>query len=226
MIKKFLLYILNFKFTNLFKADNEISRSFWKNHKNWQISKVSVERFNNQKQFLLTHYIPILDKNQVICDYACACGDWSFMVSPYVKHIDAYDISPSMIEKAKQEAEKRNITNINFQVSEAETFEFEKVYDSIMVLGLFTCIFDDSVCENFIKKIGNAVKPKSYIVIKDTISEGEPKIGKPNLKYRAIYRNKQKYIEMYTRNGFELVTEEYIYKEGEICSVMAIFRKV
>lgn len=219
------------RFVNLFRSEQDISTNYWKSQKEWRVKDALKERYTNTKKFIDEKYIPLLKSDDIVCDYGCACGEWSFAISPYVKSIDAYDMNRDLISQGIKDAEELGITNVNFETSEASTFSFQKQYDSIMILGLFTCIFDDKVCLNLVKDASDAIKKSGYLIVKDTITLGNDDMKYVEGNYAGMYRNREKYIGFYQNNGFKLIEETYLMEKKNfngthVASFMGIFEKM
>ena len=56
----------------------------------------------------------------VVFEFGCGTGSTALAHAPFVKQILATDISPRMIEIAKQKANAADITNVTFAVSAIE----------------------------------------------------------------------------------------------------------
>lgn len=59
-----------------------------------------------------------LDPNYIVLDFACGTGITTIELSENVKKIYAIDISEKMIEVAKQKAISKNITNVEFMITD------------------------------------------------------------------------------------------------------------
>ena len=69
-------------------------------------------RLEENKDYITT--LKYLNINDTVLDYGCATGIISNAIADKVKEIHAIDISPKMIEVAKEKASELNIENVHF----------------------------------------------------------------------------------------------------------------
>ena len=74
----------------------------------------------------------LLNESDVVLDFACATGELSVSVAPYVQRVQGIDLSSKMIESAKQKARDRQVNNVSFQQGE--------VFDSTLEDGAFSVV--------------------------------------------------------------------------------------
>jgi len=219
------------KVLNLFRSEQEISYKYWNSKEDWKVKDALKDRYEQTKKFLLEKYIPLLKKSDLVCDYGCASGEWTLLVSPHVKHVDAYDMNFGLIKNAISEAKKNQIENIHFEVSEASSFAYQSKYNSIMILGVFTCIFNDCVCEEFVRKTSESIVEGGYLIVKDTLTLDKKDMKYVNNDYAGMYRTREKYVDFFTGNRFKLIEETYLMEKKDfqgrhVASFMGIFKKV
>jgi ubiquinone/menaquinone biosynthesis C-methylase UbiE len=72
-----------------------------------------------------------------VLEIGCGTGSTALSHAPHVKHVLATDISPAMIEIAKDKAEAGHVENVTFEVSAADSHGIpESRYDVIMAHNL------------------------------------------------------------------------------------------
>lgn len=200
-------------FTNSNQAAKEVQtvlnlQDFWKEKIVWT---PPVQTKRTQQEFLEKYFIPNLHKDDVILDFACADGQWSEVIAPYVKRVDGFDCSEKMLETARKNSEEKQLSNVFYQYMDAVNVRFECRYDHIMMLGLLTCIDDDGTADRIVKTVAESINEGGYLVVRDTLNMYEPDDVYYNEQtYSAIYRAKDNYEEIYLRNGFELVAYQYL----------------
>lgn len=178
---------------------------YWSNQQNWSLSSLYPERYKNQQEFFEQYFIPLLDQTQYVCDLASANGEWSMKVAPYVNAIDGFEYASGMVEFANKEAEKKGILNARFYQADACALQFDKLYDNFMMMGLLTCIFDDSDALNIVRKVYQAIRKGGHLIVKDSMNvAGEDVIYLYNFlsRYDAIYRSKEQYYKLFEQAGF------------------------
>lgn len=97
------------------RYQNDSMTAWWTKQKNWTV-KNGVNGFLDEqiRKWLEEMYLPYIDETQIVGDLACASGQWSFLIAKKAKQVYAFDYSKSMIDFAKDKAEKLNINNIEF----------------------------------------------------------------------------------------------------------------
>lgn len=183
------------------------AKSYWKNCKNWTFKDICPDRYNNQIKIAKEFYLPLLPKDALILDLGCADGWFSFEIAPSVYHIDAIDISENLIQTAQDTQKINNINNINFQVGEVDkVIDTNKLYDSVMCMGIFTCIVKDSEVTKIIQEFSSRIKLNGILFLKDSLSKTTRQyLDQDN--YAAIYRYEDDYIKLFTNEGYELLHE-------------------
>ena len=227
--KKYFSVILKIPFIVNYIA-NKKSQNYWIKQKNWRVKDIFYERAIKQEQFLEKKFAPLIKKDSIVCDFACACGDFAFIMAPFVKKIEGFDLSLDMVKLANKIAKDKKINNTRFYQADAYDYIFKKKYDHFMCLGLFTCIINNNKANNIIKKIADAIKVKGYLVVKDTLTTKNKDIVHLILNdpYSANYRSKKKYLKMFKDNNFKLIEETKLSEanDNRFSSFCAIFQKI
>ena len=98
----------------------------------------------------------------VVFEFGCGTGSTALAHAPFVKHILATDISPRMIEIAKQKANAADITNVTFAVSAIEdAARGEETYDVVMGHSILHLVEDRNAA---IAQAHNLLKPGGAFV--------------------------------------------------------------
>lgn len=97
-----------------------------------------------------------------VLEIGCGTGSTAIIHAPYVKHIQATDISSKMIEIAQGKADASNIANITFQQSTVDDFSApEQSYDTVLALSVLHLLEDRN---GAIAKIHGLLKPGGIFV--------------------------------------------------------------
>lgn len=186
---------------------------YWKEKNIYTPSVEISEIAKRQKRFLEKYFLPQLKHDQIVCDFACASGEWSEIIAPYVGHIDGFDCSKRMIESAKKNAVLKKIDNISYDYMDAVQLHFDREYDHFVMMGLITCIEDETVIEHIVQLVAESVKSGGYLILRDTLNMSEQdKVYYNSLareNYIAVYHSKKFYENIFIKNGFEILEEEY-----------------
>ena len=102
---------------------------------------------------------------QKILDVACGTGAQVFELAPFAKEVTGIDVSESMIRKAEQTKEKRNISNVHFRVCDATgNWKFN---DNEFDIALITMALHQFPPVNFAAILGEMKRVAQQIIILD-----------------------------------------------------------
>ena len=218
---EFLLYMSKI---NEKQEKNNAAQSWWSIQTDWTAKFTTPKRYNILSNFILQKFVPFLQPDFVVCDLACACGDFSFLIADKVKQIDAFDLAEGMIKTAIRTVKKKKINNIVFKQADALTINLgTNKYDAFMMLGLLTCIDDPYIIE-IVKKVHHSMKDRAKLIIKDslTLCDSTEYIYCSASGYSAYYHNQKEYLDFFNKNGFKLLD---IVSLEEDKSISCIFEK-
>src|SRR3989344_3035096 len=66
------------------------------------------------------YYLPYLKRTDQVLDLGCHAGEHSFKAARRVNQVVGLDINPALIKTAQAEANRRQLTNINFRLHNLE----------------------------------------------------------------------------------------------------------
>ena len=165
----------------------------------------------------------LLDKNTTLLDLGAGVGTWSFLFAEKCKKVVAVDYTEKFVELARQEAQKRNIVNVEFICQPAQQFLSNIMFDVIFISGLFVYLNDEE-CEQLLSKIPSYSKVGCSLILRD----GTGILGRYEIHdkysenlhayYNAIYRTREAYIQMFKGIGFEFVKDENMFEEESVLS--------
>ena len=139
-----------------------------------------------------------INNDASILDAACGAGRYSIKFAELGFNVTGFDLSSTLLEIAKSEAEKRNL-KINFKLSDIREFFTSEKYD--LVASLFTSFgYFDSDDENFmfINNAYNMLADNGYYVLdylnkdfleNNLIGNSEKKIEDKNIFESRQIRN-------------------------------------
>ena len=90
---------------------------FWDRHaERYSNSPVSDEESYQKKLQVTREYLrPDMD----VLEFGAGTGSTAIAHAPHVKHIEAIDVSPKMVEIARGKAAANNVKNVTFRCSRA-----------------------------------------------------------------------------------------------------------
>lgn len=188
--------------------------TYWKEVDYYDTKEVISVSSAKQTQMLNEYFVPHLTGESVVCDLACASGEWSRFVAPYAGQIEGFDVSEKMIAYAKRKSEEEGIRNTDFVCTDALGLELAHTYDHFLMLGLITYIRSEEEADAIIGRVARAVKSGGMLATRDTLNiseDGTVFVYDEQAHYFCSYHSAKRYREMFERHGFSLVAEEYFY---------------
>jgi len=97
-----------------------------------------------------------------VLEFGCGTGSTAIAHAPYVKHIQAIDISSKMIEIARSKADAGNIKNVTFERSTIDDFSVpDQTLDAVLGLNILHLLDN---WEGVIAKVHKMLKPGGIFV--------------------------------------------------------------
>jgi len=129
----------------------------------------SAEKDSKSKISDLDNYQKKLDETQSllephmrVLEFGCGTGSTAITHAPYVKHIDAIDISNNMLEIARDKARAAGVDNVVFTHSNLSEFNVADASVDV-VLGLSILhLLPDHVAT--LRKVERVLKPGGYFI--------------------------------------------------------------
>ncbi len=113
-----------------------------------------------QKKLQVTREYLRPDMN--VLEFGCGTGSTAIAHAPYVKHIQAIDISSRMIEIAQGKADARAVENVTFEQSTIDEFSVsDQTLDAVLGLSILH-LLDNK--EEVIAKVHRMLKPGGIFV--------------------------------------------------------------
>ena len=200
------------------------SARFWdKIAKRYSRKPVSDEAAYQKKLRVTREY---LRPDMEVLEFGCGTGSTAIAHASFVKHILATDISPKMIEIARQKADANDVENVTFTVASIEAFNAsDNSFDAVLGLSILHLLADK---EAAIAKVHKLLKPGG-VFVSNTVCLGDTMkwfrfIGPIG---RAL--GLMPLVRIFTRNELEesLVTAgfefEYVWQldEGRVVFIVA-----
>jgi phosphatidylethanolamine/phosphatidyl-N-methylethanolamine N-methyltransferase len=126
---------------------------FWDKFANVYDSFINVI-FSKTYKIILYNLDSDLNTTNKVLDIGTGTGIIPFSISSKVSSITAIDISPEMIQTARQKLENSNIKNIDFQVQDSYSLTFpDKSFDRVIASNLLHLLFEPEKPINEIKRV-------------------------------------------------------------------------
>ncbi len=177
-----------------------------------------------QKKLQITReYFPA---DSEVLELGCGTGSTAIEHAPYVKHIEAVDISSKMIEIAEAKAKAKDINNITFKISAIDSFSLPaQTVDVILALSILHLVGNKK------EVIANAYKilKPGGVFVSSTVCLGNTmkllKLVAPAGKLFGLtikIFTTQQLIECITDAGFEI---DYQWQAGSVNVAFIVAKK-
>ena len=133
---------------------------FWDKHaERYSKSPVADEESYQKKLQVTREY---LQPDMEVLELGAGTGSTAITHAPYVKHIQAIDISSKMIEIAQGKADANNIKNVTFKRSSIDDFSMsDQTLDAVLGLSILHLLENR---DEVIAKVHKMLKPGSIFV--------------------------------------------------------------
>lgn len=127
-----------------------------------------------------------LSSEMRILELGCGNGRWIGELAPSVRRYVAVDLSGPMLEKARQLATERKLSNVDLVEADARTYLPDGAFDIIYLAGVSQFFDDDDLAER-LRTLRPSLAPDGVIVDRSTVylhARGYPE----NPDYWCVYR--------------------------------------
>jgi ubiquinone/menaquinone biosynthesis C-methylase UbiE len=111
-------------------------------------------------------------KDMQILDLGCGPGIVSAALAPYAREVVAFDLTPEMLEKARQRCQEAGLRNVRFELGRAEELPFEAGSFDAVVTRLTLHHFPDP--HRAVVEMVRVTRPKGKVVVADIVSSENP----------------------------------------------------
>jgi len=130
------------------------SGKFWDNIAERYSNRPVADEATYQKKLQVTR--EYLRPDMEVLEFGCGTGSTAITHAPYVKHIQAIDISSKMIEIAQGKAKEKNVENVTFQQSTIDEFSApDQTFDVVLGLSILHLLENK---EEVIAKVNKMLK--------------------------------------------------------------------
>ena len=185
-----------------------------------------VDQDAYQKKLQITR--EYLRPDMEVLEFGCGTGSTAIAHAPYVRHIQAIDISPKMLAIARRKVDAKNINNITFAQSGIEDFSVaDRSFDVVMGHSILHLVENR---EKVISMVHDLLKPGGIFVSSTVCMGGAYKILKvvlpvggylgllPRLKFFSV----KELADSIVGAGFEI---EHQWQPGEKMVVFIVAKK-
>ncbi len=159
------------------------------------------------------HLFRVLKPRGRVLDLGCGTGRWAFEFAPHCDYVLGVDFAEGMIRRAQEEAQRRQMRNVEFRVGSVESFRSEETFDIIILSGVLVYFPDDALAA-VLQNVAAMLNPGGVVVSRETVgihrrievqNEFHEKVEDA---YSAIYRLPEEYETHFRAAGLELAYRE------------------
>jgi ubiquinone/menaquinone biosynthesis C-methylase UbiE len=114
------------------------------------------------------------DANQQALDIATGGGHTALAVAPHVAQVTITDLTPRMLEKAREFILQQGITNVVFQVADAEQLPFADATFDRVTCRIAAHHFPDM--EQFVREVARVLKTGGLFLLIDCMAPSDPQL--------------------------------------------------
>ena len=150
-------------------GDDDASTSkFWDKLAEGYAKRPVADEESYQKKLQVTR--DYLQPHMEVLEFGAGTGSTAIAHAPYVKHIEAIDVSPKMVEIARGKAAANNVENVTFRASSIDEFSAaDQSLDAVLGLSILH-LLDNK--EDVISKVHGMLKPGG-VFVSSTICMGD-----------------------------------------------------
>lgn len=199
---------------------------FWDRHAEGYAKRPVGDEASYQKKLEVTR--GYLKPDMEVLEFGCGTGSTAIAHAPYVKHIQATDISEKMIEIARAKADAAGVTNVTFATSGIEEFSApDGSFDVVLGLSILHLLEDKDAV---MAKVHGLLKPGGLFV-SSTACVGDTmkffKVIAPIGKFLGLLPHldvftTQELLDSLTRAGFEI---DHQWKPAKGVAVFIVAKK-
>ncbi len=97
-----------------------------------------------------------------VLEFGCGTGSTALLHAPYVKHLDATDVSSKMIAIARAKKAEKGIKNVNFDVADIDSYHAsDATYDAVLGMNIVHLV-DDRM--KVLEQVYRVLKPGGFFI--------------------------------------------------------------
>jgi ubiquinone/menaquinone biosynthesis C-methylase UbiE len=169
---------------------------------------ISVDDLNNAyidgSQKRLVSRAVRLEPHFSVLDYGCGVGRWTLWFAPQVRRVVGVDLSPKMVEAARQAADETGIRNVEHHPLGGIPLAFEDgAFDLVNAVWVLRYIVDDDELGRTVRELCRVVRPGGYVTLIEMIAKIEPEFKEHEGDFTgaAVYRKLEQYRSLFEGCG-------------------------
>ena len=158
-----------------------------------------------------------------VLDLGCADGRFTMVAAEHASYARGVDLNPRLIQQARNRVPTARCDRIDFRVEAVDEQADLGTWELVMCMGVTSCLITPEAFDNVVKLVRACVQPGGLVLLKDTLSHGEPIVNRSG-QYVAIYRNREAYLAAWTSAGLSLLQELPLSETATTSNTLLVFR--
>ncbi len=145
-----------------------------------------------------------LEPHYTVLDYGCGVGRWTLWFARQVQHVVGVDISPKMVEAARQAADRAGIRNAEHYAIDGIPLPFEDgAFDLVNAVWVLRYITDDGELARTVHELCRVVRPGGHITFIEKIAREQPEFREHEGEFSGatVYRRWEEYRSLFEECG-------------------------
>ena len=191
------------RFSNEHNLHEQV-QSHWRNTDDTFI--VDNDYYDHVDEVLTREVIPLLRPDHTVLDAGCGNGRFTLLLAKQAATASAYDLSPKLIEQARETARGLGVTNVRFEVNDVQAASVQESFDMVVCMGVLVCLIDNSMFEKSLSFLADRVAPNGHLVLRETLHSEGRKISH-NATHSGCYRPLEDYSNVLEEKGLTLISD-------------------
>lgn len=131
----------------------------------------SPEYYEKVEAALRESILPLIPEGASVLDAGCGSGRYTCLLAGRAARIEAFDLSPALIAKARHAAGEAGLGNIRFRVADiARVGRWRGKFDVVCCMGVLSTIVDEPLFGRIARGLAAKVRPGGCLLLRDSVS--------------------------------------------------------
>ena len=131
----------------------------------------SPEYYDKVETALRELILPKVPQGSSILDAGCGSGRYTLLLARRAAAVEAFDLSPALIEKAQRAARDAGLTNVRFRVGDIATVAAVRgQFDIVSCMGVLSTVVDEPLFLRIARGLSAKVRPRGSLLLRDSVS--------------------------------------------------------
>jgi ubiquinone/menaquinone biosynthesis C-methylase UbiE len=160
-----------------------------------------------------------LEPHYTVLDYGCGVGRWTLWFARQVHRVVGVDISPKMVEAARQAADAAAIRNVEHHAIDGIPLPFEDgAFDLVNAVWVLRYITDDDELARTVHDLCRIVRPGGHVTFIEMIARRQPELREHEGEFSGptVYRRWEEYRSLFEACGMTM-------KESTVSSASPLY---